>query len=98
MDVTDRVIRWSCKLTRDQSFRITQRDLDEVVSATDGLGGTGEIPAMVIRVGSPKYDIVVLRADDFLRMVKEQTKYVQEDKNEAKRRAAHTPILFREED
>jgi hypothetical protein len=96
LDVSGRGVRWSCKLTRKASYRLTKDDLSETFDATGAGGGDGSIPAMVLRVGSPEYDVVVMRVDDFLSIVTERVTLMTESKADQKIRRAHTPILFRE--
>src|SRR6187401_599879 len=47
LDVVGKAFLYSLKATKNKSFSITKRDLDEVRDATKGPGGTGAIPALV---------------------------------------------------
>lgn len=97
MDIVDSLITWSCKFTSKKSFSLKQSDIDEVVGVATGPGSNDSIPALAIRIGTSDYDVVVLRKDDFLRIVQEETKYVQATKTEAKRKRTKIPRLLQEE-
>jgi hypothetical protein len=97
MDGSGGGIRWSCKHTRNKSYRLTQDDLVEVFEAVEGSGGDGSMPAMALRIGSERFDLVVLRADDFISLVTEKVEFIRESKGEQKRRRAKQSILFRDE-
>lgn len=89
-------ILWSLKLTSFKSFPLTQAVLDEAFDAVDAPGGEGAIPAMGIRIGSEDYDVVVLRRDDFLRLMQEEITFVEPTKADIKRARSRVPILLRE--
>jgi hypothetical protein len=97
MDVEAGSCLWSLKATQLRTFPLSQRLVDEVVAATEGPGGSGAIPALAIRIGGPAYDLVVLRRDDFIRIVEERQKFVAESRASAKREQARVPILLRED-
>ena len=99
LDVKGHGVLWSAKYTKHRSYPISQDDLREVERAIVGSGGLGSgvIGAMAIRIGGPEFDVVVLRAEDFLRIVKDNLSLVTESRSERKRERARTPILFRDE-
>jgi hypothetical protein len=98
MDVGDAEFLWSCKATTNNGFRITQELVDEVVEAVFAPGGRGSsTPALALRVGTPAYDLVVLRADDFERIVQQEVKYVRQSNEDSKRQRAAVPELLRDD-
>ena len=97
LDVKDNVVRWSCKFTRHESYRLTQDDLTEIFYATTGPGGDASVPAMVIRIGSPTFDVVVLPASEFIRLMKMGNYSIPESKADMKRTRSKIPILYRRE-
>jgi hypothetical protein len=97
MDVDSGQILWSLKATQLKAFPLSRALIDEVVAATEGPGGTGSVPGMAIRIGSPEYDLVVLRKDDFIRLFEEHAKLMMESKASARRERANIPILLRED-
>lgn len=100
LDVSDNKFLWSCKRTNNKSFSLKQADIKEVVDAVEGPGGEGieTIPAIAIRIGSPEYDMVALRKEDFLRLMTQEVKYIEPSKHEAKRQRSQIPKLMRGED
>jgi hypothetical protein len=96
MDVKDTIFLWSAKATEKRSFTINQRMVDEVCSVTTNPGGERRIPALAIRLGSQEYDLVVLRANDFIGLMSDpDSRFIKPTQTEVKRRNAHKPILFR---
>lgn len=98
LDVSGQGARWSLKY-RDGSFRIDKAFIDEAVSATVGIGGTGEIPLWAIRLSDPKYDLVLMRKDDFKAMQAGELKVIPDKrtKTSIRTRLAEVPSLLREE-
>jgi hypothetical protein len=96
MDVSDRAFLWSCKYTDKKSFSIKASDIDEVVYAVEGPGGVGidTMPGMAIRIADA-CDLVVLRKEDFLRLIQTEVKYVEPSKQDAKRAKSKIPQLLR---
>lgn len=98
LDVKTGRILWSLKFTSFKSFPLTQDVLNEAFDASEGMGGEGTIPAMGIRIGSSDYDVVVLRRDDFLRLVMGDIAPLQVEPTiaETRRARSRVPILLRE--
>lgn len=94
LDVRSKKITWSCKWTGRPSFYLTNTLIDEAKSATMAPGGDGQIPAMAIRMKGE--DLVVLRAQDFIDLMKEEP-IIPADKTDIRRAKAKLPQLFREE-
>lgn len=98
LDVRDRLFRWSAKWTRANSFRLAQDELREALLATRGPGGDNAIPAMVVRVGSDTFTVVVMLAEDWLALMADSdTTYIPSTKADQRRALARTPILYRED-
>lgn len=91
--------RWSCKFTQKRSFRLTQDDIDEAVKACQGPGGDGSIPLWMLRLGSEKYDLVIMRKEDFKLFTEKNINLRAPEigKSVLKRRRSEVPILLREE-
>lgn len=94
------IARWSLKFTRQSSFRLQQSDIDEAVNATSGIAGDGRIPIWLIRIGSPVYDMVLLRKEDFKAMQNGEIQILDIPKarnSDLRRARAKIPVLMREE-
>lgn len=91
--------RWSLKY-RASSFRIDKDFIDEAVDATEGMGGTGEVPMWALRLGDERYDLVLMRKNDFKRIQEGELKIIPEkrDKTAIRTRLADIPSLLREEE
>lgn len=91
-------MRWSLKHTTNKSIGIHTSVIDEAVDACSGVGGSGDVPGWGIRLDDdPKYDLVVLRAEDFEKLAKGEIELeITERKADAKRRIAQLPELFRD--
>jgi len=90
---------WSLKFTTKKSFSITQDVLDDVAKDTWSPGGKSLIPAIGIRIGSPEYDVVVMRYSDFESLARGELIIVGEEANDhAKEAWARTPELLRGSD
>lgn len=101
LDVHGRGVRWSLKATRDHSFRVTEKDIKEMVLSVMGPGATGDIGMMAIRInaeGNYPMDLIVMGKSDFKALAGGEYKLVTETKSDAKRRAAHIPELLRGDD
>lgn len=95
LDVKTRGMLWSLKFTSFRSFPLTQEVLSEAFEAATGIGSEGVIPALGIRVGSEAFDVVVLRRDDFLAMVREGVSFVEPTRSDVKKARSKVPILLR---
>jgi hypothetical protein len=98
MDIGGAEILWSCKHTDNESFRMAKSLMREVQDAIIGQGGIGgsTIPGMAISVDGEVY--CTIRAEDFLRLIQEEVKFVQPSKGEAKRQRAKIPKLLADSD
>jgi hypothetical protein len=79
---------------------LSRKLFDEVEEATEGAGGTGEIPMIAIQVGagSDPEVYIAMKEDDFRILASEKLNLVSESKAEARRRQAEVPQLFRADD
>lgn len=95
-DVADGSVLWSCKSTDAASFSVTKDLMREVVQAINGQGGVGGgvIPGIALDVSGDEF--VVLRAEDYIRMVTEQVAYLRPSPGEAKRQRGSVPSLLRD--
>lgn len=100
LDVKGRLTRWSLKFTKKDRYSLKQSDIDEMVTATQGISGDGRIPLMLIRLAEPKYDLVVICLEDFLALQETDVDIVDiPNKKSNKRKAlANIPALFRKQD
>ena len=98
LDLKGILARWSLKFTSKKSFVVTQSLIDEAVDACEGPGGDGSTPVWLIRIGSRKYDMILLRKIDFLQMQTEEVIYTGDTttKSDLKRAKAAVPQLLRE--
>lgn len=96
LDVIGHRILWSLKATTKNSISIKKSDFDEVVEAVEGPGGYGAhvTPAMALRIGE-HYDLVVLRKEDFIKMVQDKP-VVMMTKAEEKRERGKVPELLKD--
>lgn len=100
LDARGRGARWSLKATADASYRITPKDIFELVSA-HAPGSDGAIRLMAIQVGTGEAHettLIVMLEDDFTEIATGELELVSEDKTQAKRRLASIPELLREAD
>jgi hypothetical protein len=99
LDVADGgSILWSCKHTDNQSFRISSELMQEAQKAILGQGGVGgdTIPGIATSVDGEVY--VTLRAEDFLKIFQEDSKWIPQSKGEEKRARSRIPALLRDEE
>lgn len=97
MDVLDGTITWSCKYTESESLSITKSMLREVEQGVYK-NGDNSIPGIAAAVDGGTEVVVVLKYEDFLRLLsKNPNGYISPSKAEAKRAAARIPVLFRDE-
>ena len=99
LDVVGFSSRWSCKFTEKRSFRLSQDEIEEAIRACTGVGGDGTIPVWALRIGNERYDLVMMRKEDFkLLLQKDISPGIQETgKSAQKRRRSEIPILLRED-
>lgn len=96
LDLKGTKMRWSLKYTSKRSFSISQDLIDEAVRVCEGPGGDFSIPLWAIEIESPKYDMVLMRKDDFLALLSEDQKLEIKSK-QSKYKNAKTPTLLRED-
>lgn len=97
MDVPDGVFLWSLKATTKKGFRLTKGLMQEVWTAIVGLGGKGEAEAgMAIDIDGDKF--VVIPAETFARLMRENVKYIKPTKADVKRASSKVPLLMRGDD
>jgi hypothetical protein len=97
LDVKGRGTRWSLKATSDDGFRVSHSMIMEAIFATEGIGGTGEIPVWAIRLGTGD-DFIIMRKQDWIRFMKDEGFSIPKSKSEERRQRAATPQLLREEE
>jgi hypothetical protein len=95
LDVKGRSFLWSLKSTTKASIRLTTDMLAETIHAVDGPGGKGgnTLPGMAVRIADE--DFVVLRASDFINLVREEVKIAPADKRTAKMEAGKLSVFER---
>jgi hypothetical protein len=99
LDVYDTQILWSLKHTTKETFKITRGLISEVVRNVFSFGGVGPSTIPGVAVALEHDDVyVVLRAEDFMRLVTEQRQYVAASKDSAKRATARLPALLRDDE
>lgn len=96
LDVRGRKITWSNKYTGNDSFSVTKPLIDEFVRATMGPGASGFDRMGALAVRTAQFEVVVMRADDFIQLVKEESPIISAEKADARRAAARVPLLLRE--
>lgn len=98
LDVYGKGARWSMKYTAAQSYRLTQEDLTEAYVATQGISGDGSVPLMMLRIGEPEFDVVVMRKPDFVSFQAGELQLIGTDTPKAgdqRRARARVPVLLR---
>lgn len=100
LDARGRGARWSLKATADASYRVTPKDLFELLSGhAPGADGDMRLMAIKIGTGTPQETVVVVALEeDFMASVTGELQLVTEDRTQAKRRLASIPELLREDD
>lgn len=97
LDVAGKGTRWSLKYTEKDSITISKtKVIEEALAATGGLGGTDEIPLWAFRIQDT--DLVMMRKEDFYRMVEEEVKLIKPTKAQERRARSRVPVLMREEE
>ncbi len=99
LDLKGKIGRLSLKFTKNKSFVVDQELIDEAVYACEGPGGDGSVPLWLFRLNNSKYDMIMLRLNDF-EMLQETDVQLLENptsKSDLKRKRASVPQLFRDE-
>jgi len=90
-------VRWSLKWTRKDSCPVGANEIDEAVCACEGPGGTGDIPVWAVRLRSdPKYDLVIMRKNDWKAMCEDASRLHKQSSADAKRIRSSIPAIIRE--
>jgi hypothetical protein len=100
LDAAGRGARWSLKATADRGYRITPRDILELLAA-NGPGEDGAIRLMAVKTAATTefpVVLVVMLEDDFKQISTGQVELFTETKVDAKRRLASIPELLRYDD
>ena len=99
LDLKGFIARWSLKFTKNKSFVVDQALIDEAVYACEGPGGDGSVPLWLFRLNNSKYDMIMIRKNDFKMMQETYVELlkVESTKAEQKRKRASVPQLFRDE-
>lgn len=98
LDVADGTITWSLKWTSNESISLSKKMIREAI---EGIykNGDNSIPGIAISLDNGAETLVILRAEDWLRMSQSnQAKYITPSRSEQKRRRASIPALLRDED
>lgn len=101
LDLTKgRIARWSLKCRFASSFFFSKSIMNEAIEATEGLGGSGEIPIWAFRLVPLNQDFIVLRKEDFKLMQEGEISFIGEERSGTAKRKhlASTPVLLREDD
>lgn len=98
LDVTGEGARWSLKWTSKESYRLTQKDINEALEATRGLGGTSEIPLWAFNIQGE--ELVMMRKEDFKQIQSGELNVLPEVRTKTleRTRLAEIPILLRNDD
>lgn len=96
LDSYGKGFRASIKWTSKESYRVTKKDIDELIEVATGVGGTGEIPIWVLHFN--EQDFVLLRKQDFLSWSKGEISIEKEQRAGTAKRSARAdiPVLLRE--
>ncbi len=100
LDAAGRGARWSLKATADRGYRITPRDILELLAA-NAPGQDGLMRLMGIKTAATTefpVVLVVMLEDDFKQISTGKVELFTETKVDAKRRLASIPELLRYED
>ena len=95
LDVRGRKIQWSNKWSGKETFTLTQALIQEFVDAVEAPGGTGSARMGALAIRLPHNDVVVMRASDFLELMKEPP-IIQAEKADNRRATARVPQLLRD--
>lgn len=93
MDIDGGQIIWSLKSTQKDNLSVNREIIEEVEGHA---GKTGAIPGIAVKIiGEP---FVLLKMQDFIKIVQEEIKMAPPSREEIKRKKAATPLLLREEE
>lgn len=101
LDMRGKLLRLSAKCTKFKSYPLGVDELEEAMTAVDAPGGevAGTIPIWGIRVAhDPRYDVIVMRKEDWIRAFTEERKFVVQSKADGKRERSSLPALLRDTD
>ena len=85
LDIKGRGTRWSLKATGDSGFRVDSSMLSEAIVSCEGIGGSGETPVWAVRISDG--DFIIMRAEDWIRFMKDDSDFSVPATNAEKRRA-----------
>lgn len=90
-------VLWSLKHTDKDAFRLTLKDLNEVISAVEGPGGIGgnTQPAMAVSLNGREF--VIQRAEDYISDHETESRYISPSKTTTRIANRKLPKLLREE-
>lgn len=86
-------ILFSLKHTGKQSLKVTPSILREAIQEATKLGSKGAIPAVATDIAGE--DFVLLRVNDFAKLMEEETKFVPAKRADIKRSRASVPEVLR---
>ncbi len=91
LDVAE--ILFSLKHTSKASLSVTRNILSEVIHHATKIGSKGAIPAVAVDIAGE--DFVLLRANDFAKLMEEDAKFVPQSTASRKRHRASIPEALR---
>lgn len=91
MDIGDGHILWSLKHTIKDTLTVNQKLINEVENAA---GAEGSMPGIAVKVAGEPF--VMLRMEDFIKIVQEEIKIAPPSRSEIKRKNAATPLILRD--
>jgi hypothetical protein len=95
LDVSGRGTRWSLKYTEKEGYRLSKKDINEAVSATDGIGGTREVPIWAVRLAGADDDFIIMRKGDWISFLLENSFTIPQTKAQERRARGRVPQLMR---
>ena len=93
LDLDTVEILFSLKHTGKTSLSVTRYILREAIQAATGLGKRGAIPCVATDIDGE--DFIILRANDFAKLMEEEVKFVKPSRAEEKRQRAAIPEVLR---
>jgi hypothetical protein len=94
LDLEGKTLLISAKWTAEKSYRLSDKDIEEVYDAAKGLGASGLIPIVVTEIDGKQ--IASLPLDDLISLIKEDAKLLPSDPVDDKYETAKVPGLFRD--